>query len=335
MKMLIFDFRESEKGFFLENSFPDFDITFIEEPLNDSTILTDDQWNETDIISIFINSEVSENIINKFRNLRIITTRSTGYNHIDLKCCINKNIAVFNVEKYGETAVAEYTMGLIIAVVRNILPAYHDLQKENIKHPDYEGRNLNTLTLGIIGCGAIGGAVAKLAKSFGMRILSYSYSKNNDVEDFVEFVSFEELLSKSDVITLHIPYTNETYHILGEKEFQQMKNGVSIINTARGELIDTHVLYENILNKKVKGAALDVLECEHITINGDILKEKKNPDSKCAHKALINEKLLGLNNVIITPHIAYNTKESVNILLENTFNSIRDFLKGDHNKRIC
>ena len=104
MKMLIFDFRESEKEFFNNNEFKDFDITFINEPLNSLTQLTEEQWNETDIISVFISSSVTEDVIHKFKNLRIIATRSTGYDHIDIQCCAGKNIAVFNVDQYGQKA---------------------------------------------------------------------------------------------------------------------------------------------------------------------------------------------------------------------------------------
>lgn len=335
MKMLIFDFRDSEKDFFNRHSFPDFDITFINKPLNELTVLTDEQWEETDIVSVFINSVVSETVINKFKNLRIVATRSTGYNHIDLKCCTQNNIAVFNVEQYGQGAVAEFTIGVMLVLIRKILPAYLDIQKENVNHPDYEGRNLKSLTLGLIGCGAIGGAVAKLAKVFGMKILTYSYSKNSDVQSFVDFVSLDELLEKSDVISLHIPYTNETYHILGDEEFKKMKQGVYIINTSRGELIDTKLLYENLLNGKISGVALDVLECEYETIKSEVLKEDENSQKKCAAKALVNKKLFALENVLITPHIAYNTKESVDMLLEHTFNNIRDYIKGEHNSRLC
>ena len=334
MKMLIFDFRDSEKEFFNKNEFTDFNITFIREPLNEMTQLTKEQWNETDIVSVFINSSVTENVIKKFKNLRIIATRSTGYNHIDIKCCAGNNIAVFNVEQYGQKAVAEYTLGMIIALVRNMLPAYLDVQKNLINHPDYEGRNLCSMALGVIGCGAIGEAVAKLALSFGMKVFVSSYSKCKDINEKVEYVTFDELLNSSDIISLHIPYTKETHHFLNEKEFQKMKKGVYIINTARGELINGIALYENLITGHIKGAALDVLECEHVALTGDI-EHIKNSDTSCVASALITQKLLSLKNVIITPHIAYNSKEAIETLLSETFNNIRDFLKGEHGKRLC
>ncbi len=336
MKMLMFDFRESEKDFFEKNKFSDIDITFISQPLNEFTELSPEQLESTDVISVFITSNVCENTLKKFKNLRIIATRSTGYNHIDVKYCSQNNIAVFNVEEYGSTSVAQFTILLMLALIRNLLPAHLDVQKSIINHPNYEGRNLNQLTLGIFGCGAIGSAVARIAKSFDMQILVCSYTKNSTVNDFVEYVSKDELLNRADIISLHIPYTTETYHMLGEAEFAKMKNNVYIINTARGELIDIVALYENLVSQKVKGAALDVIECEHLALNQEmIIGEIKDVNSKCITSALLTQKLIGLNNVIITPHIAYNTQESIETLLRVTFNNIRDYSKGMHSNQVC
>lgn len=336
MKMLMFDFRDSEKDFFNKNDFPDFDITFIKEPLNEMSQLTPRQFEETDVISVFISSNVCPQILEKFKNLRVIATRSTGFNHIDIKYCTQHNITVFNVEEYGQTSVAQYTIALILALVRNLFPAYLDIQRNYISHAVYEGRNLNNLTLGIIGCGAIGSAVAKIANNFGMKILVHTFVKHPDVNSFVEYVSLEELLQQSDIVTLHVPYTTENYHMIGEKEFNLMKDGVYFINTARGELVDVLSLYENLLNGKIKGVALDVLECEYLALSpNNIVDDIKGQKENCVTSALITQKLLGMENVIITPHIAYNTQESVYTLLDTTFNKIRDFHKGIHNNKVC
>lgn len=335
MKMIMFDFRESERDFFNKNDFQDIDITFIKEPLNENTQLSDELYEETDIISIFITSIINENTLKKFKNIRIIATRSTGHNHIDLHYCTHKNITVFNVENYGQSSVAQFTFTLILALVRNLLPAFLDTQKSKINHSSYEGDNLNSLTIGIIGCGAIGSSVAKIAHFFDMNILICSYEKRSDIDSFAEYVSLDELLEKSDIITLHMPYTKEDYHFLGKDELKKIKNGAFIINTARGELIDIVALYENLLSGKVKGAALDVLECEHLTINNDNLADIKDIEPNCVSSALLTTKLINMKNVIITPHIAYNTKESINTILTTTFNNIRDYYKGIHDNRVC
>lgn len=335
MKMLMFDFRESEKEFFNTNEFPDIDITFIPEPLNEMSQLTEEQLRDTDIISVFISSNVTEEVIKKFKNLRVITTRSTGYNHIDIKYCSENNITVFNVESYGRESVAQFTITLILALIRNLLSAYLDTQRNMINHSDYEGYNLDNLTIGIIGCGAIGSSVAKIAHFFGMKVLVCSYAKHPEVT-FADYVSMDELLSQSDIVTLHIPYNPEIYHMIGEKEISKMKDGAFIINTARGELLDVVALYENLINGKLKGAALDVLECEYMTLDQNTFVDNiKEENSKCITNALITQKLLGLNNVIITPHIAYNTHESVQTILNNTFINIRNYVKGARYDRIC
>ena len=332
MKMLLFDFRESEKEFFKTHDLKDFEIEFIKEPLNELTYLTEKQLNETDVISVFITSNVSENIIKKFKNLRIIATRSTGYNHIDLNYCIKNNIAVFNVAKYGESSVAEFTFMLILSLVRNLLPAYLDVQKNLILHENYEGRNLEQLTIGIIGCGSIGSSVAKIAKFFGMKVYIYSYEKDNEISKFCEYCDIDKLIKISDIITLHIPYTKETYHIIDDTAIKKMKKGAILINTARGELVDIIALYNNLITGHVGGAALDTIECEGFAVNDTPIDLDNN--SPCLTKALAVQKLLGMPNVIITPHIAYNTKESVNTLLNSTFNSIRDYSKGLHTNQL-
>ena len=334
--MLMFDFRESERDFFERNDFPDFEITFIPEPLNEMSQLTQEQYDETDVISVFISSNVCEEVLKRFKNLRVVATRSTGYNHIDVKHCSQNNIAVFNVEEYGQTSVAQFTITLILSLVRNLFPAYLDIQRNYINHADYEGRNLNKLTIGIIGCGAIGGAVAKIANFFDMKILVYSYAKRTDVSSFAEYVTLDELLERSDIVSLHVPYSSENYHMIGENEFSKMKDGAYFVNTARGELIDIVALYENLLSGKIKGAALDVLECEYLALSPEnIVEDIKSSNSNCVTSALITQKLLGMLNVIITPHIAYNTQESVDTLLEVTFNNIRDFHKGVRNNQVC
>ena len=336
MKMLLFDFRDSEKEFFETRDFKDIDITFIREPLNEDSELTEEQLKETDVVCVFVSSNLTSEVLGRFKNLRIIATRSTGYNHIDLMYCTKNNIAGFNVEHYGEDSVAQYTTGLIISLVRNLLPAYLGMRESKLNPALYEGRTLQNLTIGIIGCGAIGSAVAKTANFFGMKILVNTYMKNPAVSDFVEYVDLDKLLRESDIITLHIPYTPEVYHLISSKEFDKMKKDVYIINTARGELMDIAALYENLVSGKVKGAALDVLECEYLAVNNDNLAEEiRDSDGKCIASALLTQKLLDMDNVIITPHIAYDTKESVHYLLEVTFNNIRDYSKGMHTNQVC
>lgn len=336
MKMLMFDFRDTEKEFFENNELVDFDISFINEPLNEDYRLNNEQINETDIISVFRSSNLTAKVLEKFKNLRIIATRSYGYGHIDLDYCIEHNIAVLNVEQYGEDAVAQYAIALIIVLIRNMLPAIIDMKEHKINYRNYEGKKLNNLTLGIVGCGKIGVAVAKIAHFLGMNVIINSYMQNPELESFCEFVTFDELLETSDIISLHLVYTGDNYHLIGAKEFDKMKDGVFFVNTARGELLDIKALYDNLVSGKVKAAALDVLECEFLSTHPGALTDViKGSESHCVETALVTQKLFNMNNVIITPHIAYNTHETVNYLLDTTFNNIKDYIKGINTNRVC
>ncbi len=336
MKMLMFDFRDTEKEFFENNELVDFDISFINEPLNEDYRLNNEQINETDIISVFRSSNLTAKVLEKFKNLRIIATRSYGYGHIDLDYCIEHNIAVLNVEQYGEDAVAQYAIALIIVLIRNMLPAIIDMKEHKINYRNYEGKKLNNLTLGIVGCGKIGVAVAKIAHFLGMNVIINSYMQNPELESFCKFVTFDELLETSDIISLHLVYTGDNYHLIGAKEFDKMKDGVFFVNTARGELLDIKALYDNLVSGKVKAAALDVLECEFLSTHPGALTDViKGSESHCVETALVTQKLFNMNNVIITPHIAYNTHETVNYLLDTTFNNIKDYIKGINTNRVC
>ena len=335
MKMLFFEEKEAEKTYFKEHSLNDFEITFFEGVLEKNTELTEQQYEETVVLSVFINSKITEEVISKFKNLMVISTRSTGYNHIDINACKKRNIAVINAEDYGKTSVAQYTIGVMIALVRNILVANEDIKKQIYNKNHYCGKDLTNLNLGVIGTGSVGESVCNIAKSMGMNILACDCVKNENIKHFVDYCDYNYLLKNSDIITLHIPYSENTYHLLGKREFEKMKKGVYIINTARGELIDIEALYEALENKTVSGAALDVLECEILNCNNsDFIKQINLAENKCLKYTMISRMLAEKNNVIITPHIAYNTYDSINKILDTTFKSIKDYFKGKNTNLI-
>ncbi len=332
MNIMFFDYRESEKEYFENHPNDDFNIKFIEEPLNEDTEISDYDSKETCVISVFMTSKITSRVLDKFRNLRVITTRSTGYDHINIDECAKRNIRVLNVEHYGKISVTEYTIGMIIALIRKVVPAVRDMKNANINTQRYIGRDLNKLKLGVIGTGAIGSSVCKVAKSLGMEIIANDKQKNLELKDIVSYTDFETLLKESDIITLHIPYTPEAFHLISEYELSLMKNNSYIINTARGELIDTAALYNALENGKLAGCALDVQECENIVINDGkhLVSNIIKADKFCIQQTVITQKLIESDKVIITPHIAYNTIDAVNTILEVTFQNIRNFLKGDN-----
>ena len=329
MKVLMFDFRDSEKEFFQKNHFTDFEFKFFEESLNEKTKLSEDELKNTDIISVYRSSLLTSDVLKNFKNLRTIATRSFGFSHIDLNYCSKNNIAVMNVGQYGEDAVCEYALGLIIALTRQIRPALLDIKNHTVNPKKYEGTLLNKLTIGIIGCGKVGIKLAEAAKFFGMNVLVSSYKEIPKFENLCNVVPFDKLLNESDIITLHMLFTNQ---ILGKEEFSRMKNGVYIINTSCVELIDLEALYEALISNKVNGAGLDILESDY---SRSKTRDLGNETMNTINNKKLTQKLLELPNVIITPHIAYNTSDSINYVLETTINNIKDSRKGLYTNRIC
>ena len=335
MKMLIFDYRESEKQYFKTHKYPNYDITFYSDNLTDKTELSEEEFNETQIISIFVSSQITESVLKKFKNLRIIATRSRGYNHINVQACADRNLALLNVNGYGKRSVAQYTIAMILGLIRNISPAMCDFKNNTINFDDYIGYDLSELAIGVIGTGAIGSAVCEISNFFGMRVYAFDYKINEKIKDIVHYVPLEQLYKNSNIITLHLPYNDDNYHMISDKEFEIMPNGVYIINSARGELVDSLALYNSIKTGKVKGAALDVLECESLNMYpDDFIHLVKDSTCDCLTNAIVNQKLLCERNVIITPHIAYNTYESVNTILNETFENIKLCLMGRSQNRI-
>lgn len=339
MNMVLFEFRDTEKKFFEQHSFKDYNITFFTECLNEDFVesLPDELLENTNIISVFINSVVNKKVIDKFKNLRIISTRSTGYDHISVHTCQYRNIAVVNVPNYGETSVAQFTFGLIILLVRNI-PKASTVMKNNHKTEDsFTGRDLSKLTLGVAGTGAIGAAVCRLGKSFGMNIQGFDINPKQELIDKFEvtYVSLEELAHNADIITLHLPYFSENYHMFNEDIFSKFKDNSYFINTSRGELVDIPILYKYLENGRIKGAALDVLTCENINFNcKNLSKELGEAPLSCLNEALYIEKLNKFDNVIITPHIAYETQDAIDYILDKTMENIKNTIVGDKMCRV-
>lgn len=333
INILIFDFRDTEKSFFEKNELQNCNFAFYKESLNLETVKTIPQEikDRTTVISVFVNSQVSEEVINEFKNLRIISTRSTGFDHISKKAALDKNIAVINVENYGATSVAQYTFALILALVRNILPAalcIKDLQTSDAK---VTGRDLSKLTLGVVGTGAIGASVSAIAKSFGMKIIAYDIIKKLElIEKYnVEYIDLPELLQASDIVTLHVPYTGDNFFMFDEKEFDMMKDNSYFINTSRGELVSLEQLYKHLITDKIKGAALDVVACEYVNFKCDELGQSLNETPLgCIQENNFMTKMSKLPNVIITPHIAYDTEDAIEYILQNTIDQIREIIKG-------
>lgn len=323
--VIFYDTKPYEKDFFEFELNEDKKIIFIDSELLPDKVLSKEEQ-KAEIISVFTSSRLDKQVLEKFKNLKLILTRSVGYSHIDLDYCNSKNIIVANTPHYGDYTVAEFSFGLLLSLVRRIGYGQHEL-KQGDMYPETFGMELYNKTIGIIGTGAIGSKSLKIAKGFSMNILCFDININEEIEKEynAKYVDLDTLCKFSDIIMLHAPLTSHNYHMIDEEKISLMKDTAVIVNTARGELIDTEALYNALIDKKIQGVALDVFEFEETISN-------KRPTEKINFKnlriSLINNKLLNLPNVVATPHIAYDTKEAINRILQKTTKSLNEFVLG-------
>jgi len=287
--------------------------------------------NKVELLSTFIHTKISKKELEELSSLKYIITQSTGYDHIDIAACKKKGMGVYNIPDYGTESVAEYTILLILALLRKLKPSESILQRNiNIENIEIlRGNELNSKVLGVVGAGRIGAYVIKIAHAFGMKIIAYNRSVIPElVKNYgVKFVSFEQLLKEADIISLHLPLISDTYHIIDKKAISKMKKGTYIVNTARGGLVDIVALAGALETKHIAGAALDVIEAEDlITHENDIIKKEVSADK--IKQAFIGNMLLQKDNVIITPHVAYNTEEATRRITEKTIITIKELEKG-------
>jgi D-lactate dehydrogenase len=286
---------------------------------------------ETEILCIFVDSLVNKEVIDKLPNLKMIVTRSTGFDHIDLEVAKARNIPVCYVPSYGENTVAEFSMALILCLSRNIYQSV-DVFRETGKY-SYDGLmgfDLMGKTLGVVGAGRIGRFLIKMAKGFDMKVIAYDPFPNEQFakELQYEYKTFEEVLRESDVVSIHVPYSKDNHHLFNEKAFSMMKKGSLLINTARGPLVDTVALVSSLQSGHLGGAGLDVLEEEAILKDESNFILHGNKDEHNSQVMIANHVLSDMPNVLITPHTAFNTKEAIIRILDTTLEDIEGFLKG-------
>lgn len=285
---------------------------------------------KADVISVFISSKVDKGLLAKFSKLRLITARSTGFDNIDLKSAKSRKVEVCNVPYYGENTVAEHTFGLILDLSRNIHKSYVRTLKGDFSIEGLTGFDLKGKTIGIVGGGRIGLHVARLARAFGMHVRVYDVRRDDFLSEVLNFkyLSLDELLKVSDIVSLHVPYVKATHHLMDEDSFSKMKRGAILVNTARGALVDTDALYRALKSKRLGGAALDVIEGE------DLIKEEHQlldnvGNQENWREVVRNHEIFSMDNVLFTPHNAFNSKEALVRILDATVDNIECFLKGD------
>lgn len=285
---------------------------------------------QTEILGCFIDSDCSAKTLALLPKLQLIVTMSTGYNHIDLEYCKVHNIKVANVPTYGENTVAEHAFALILALAKNIPESINRTKANNFSLTGLQGFDLSGKTLGIVGMGNIGTHMAQMARGFSMHVLAYDPNQNMKLAKKLGFtyVSLDKLLQTSDIISLHAPLNKYTQHLLNRKNMMRIKKGAYIINTSRGELIETAALVTALKRKHIAGAGLDVLE-EECAIREE--KELLSPSfaKTCDLMTVIqSHHLINDPRVIVTPHNAFNSREANERILQTTVENIEGFLKG-------
>lgn len=294
-----------------------YDIRYYKGHLNpNNVVLTQD----TDVVCIFVNDTADAAVIDAMvdNGVKLLALRCAGFNNVDLKAAKGK-LPVVRVPAYSTYAVAEYSLALMLSLNRKIHRAYWRTRDGNFSLNGLMGFDMHGKTIGIIGTGKIARILIRLLKGFGMRILAYDLYPDMKFagEEGISYVSLDELYRESDIISLHCPLTDQTKYMIDKDSIDKMKEGVMIINTGRGQLINTNDLIEGLKEKKIAAAGLDVYEEE-----GEYFYEDKS-DKIIDDDVLA--RLLSFNNVIVTSHQAFFTKEALHNIAETTLQNIEDF----------
>lgn len=317
-KVAWFDATDFEKNY-LEGKETGFDIEFFDESLNSDNV---ELAGGFDAVTVFIDSDVDREVLEKI-DAEIVACRSTGFDHVDTDAAEELGVDVCNVPGYSANTVAEHTFALILAISRKIYDAINKVKEGNFTHKGLRGFDLKWRTMGIIGTGSIGKHAIRIAKGFGMAVMAYDPYPDEDFAsemDF-EYVSLDELVEESDIVSLHCPLTDENQHLLSEEEFGKMEDTV-VINTARGGLVDTEALIKALENGNVKAAGLDVLEDE--CYMSDDVNYLGEVGDECELQVILEDHILmERDDVVITPHNAFNSEEALQRLIETTLQNLR------------
>ncbi|MGM0380939.1 MAG: hydroxyacid dehydrogenase [bacterium] len=308
-------------------SLEDWKLEFFSEGID---TVPEDIRSEAEVLSVFIRSDCSREELEGWSDLSLIATRSTGYDHIDIDFCDERGISVCNVPTYGDNTVAEHTFALILGLSRRIQQAVLRTQRGEFSCDELRGFDLRNRTIGVIGTGHIGKHVIKMARGFGMDVVAYDLKEDSFVAELLgfEYVDMPELLERSHIISLHCPLTEQTKHMLGQKEFERCRDGVLVINTARGGLIDSEALLDALDEGKVGGAGLDVIEGEDLILEEPKIIDK-DFDRQQLRQLVQGNQILKRDDVIFTPHMAYNSQEAVERILDTTAGNINAFARGE------
>lgn len=323
MKILFYDTKNYDRESFERKceEYPEIQIDYLKSELSPNTARLAKGY---DAICAFVSSDVGTETVEVLHEcgVGLILMRCAGFNNVDVKKAGEYGIRVMRVPGYSPEAVAEHAMALALAANRRINKAYVRVRENDFSLGGMLGINFYKKTAGIVGTGKIGAAMARICHGFGMKVIAYDKYPNPDL-DFVTYVTLDELLAQSDLISLHCPLMDETYHMINWDSIQKMKDGVILVNTSRGGLVKTEDLIAGIRERKFFAVGLDVYE-----------EEKKNvfeDRSDDIMESSVTARLLSFPNVVITSHQGFFTEEALAAISETTLENAMAFERGEKN----
>jgi D-lactate dehydrogenase len=322
MKIAVFSTHSYDREYLLEVS-GHHQFVFFEVQLNIDTVNLTQGF---DAVCVFVNDHVGANVIEQLKKngIKAIALRCAGFNNVDLQAAKNANIVVVRVPAYSPEAVAEHAMALILTLNRKTHKAYNRIRENNFSLERLTGFNLYKKTVGVVGTGLIGSAFCRILKGFGCHIIAYDLIENPEMKTLgVQYVSMDDLLAQSDIISLHCPLSPATQHLIDAKSFAKMKDGVMLINTSRGALINTKDAISALKRKKIGYLGIDVYEQEENLFYKD-LSEYIIPDDTIA-------RLMSFPNVMMTSHQGFFTKEALSQIASITIGNLDDIEQN----RLC
>lgn len=326
MKILFYGTKNYDEQFFqkLLPEFPGIEIRFIEANIHEETAWLAKGY---DAICAFVNADLGKDVLEVLHKIgvKLILMRCAGYNNVDMEAAKAYGITILRVPSYSPEAVAEHAMALVLTANRHTHKAYIKCRENNFALNGLMGVNLHGKIAGIVGTGKIGQAMARICRGFGMKVIGYDAYPNESL-DFLKYVSLDELLMESDLISLHCPLTDETHHLINARSIEKMKDGVMLVNTSRGGLIKTEDLIDGIRDHKFFAVGLDVYEEETDFVYED-MSERIMPHSTMA-------RLLSFPNVTITSHQGFFTEEALSAIARTTLENAKAYMEGKEPQNI-
>ncbi len=315
-----FESLKSEKGWEVhlldERLTPDFDPS--------------PEMHTAEAIAVFVNNPVNEETLSKFPSLKVVVTRSTGYDHIDVEACRRRSIPVYYVPDYGSVTVAEYTLACVLALIRRLRPMIEQSMHGAFSRENLRGNDLAGKTVGLLGTGKIGREVARRLAAFSVRILLYDKYPDEEFARSIpgaEYCDLETLYRKSHILTFHLPLNAETTHIFNRESLRLVQWNAFLINTSRGPVVETAAVIEGLREGRLAGVALDTFESEEVIMEEQFFVADYLSQSTL-RTALATYHLLRSDRVILSPHNAYNSEEALQRIIDTTIENLESFLMG-------